>query len=117
MENFKEELSPALLRAANMYRDAAYLKRLNIFRSSEMPEDAYNLWSLMTKGGTKLRTGRIPNESPKITFKRFIKRKVEEFDQKQDEFMDKYGFDWRKIDLDKSDSMGVKDFKGDTIAP
>lgn len=117
MENFKEELSPAIIRAENMYRDAAYLNRINIFRSSQLPEDAYNLWSLLTKGGTKLRTGRIPNESPKITFKRFIKRKSEEFDDKQQEFRNKYGFDWKDIDIDKSDTMGVKNHQGDIIAP
>ena len=36
------------------------------------------------------------------------------------EMLDEYdydGFDWKDIDIDKSDTMGVKNHQGDIIAP
>ena len=59
-------------------------------------EQAYQLWFKFTNGGQNARK-RDPNESPKITFKRHLKRMVKEYQQGRKDFKQRWGFDARLL--------------------
>lgn len=113
-ENFREELA----KAQDMYSRAERLKRLELFLPPNIPDDGYELWSKLTKGGSLARQGtQRPGESPKITYKRFVQKKIDEYNRLKKEFEQKYNMSYKNIDVDKSGSMEVFDVNGEKLAP
>ena len=117
MDTINEDISKELFRTQDMYTKAEYLKRLELFSPSRLPKDAYGLWDKLTKSGSLMQRMRKPNESPKITFSRFIKKKREQYENLKDEFERLFGMDYKNVDLENSTSQNVVDKKGNTIAP
>jgi len=115
MENSNPYLIEAS-RAAEMYKDAHELDSLSIYTDEKRPDDAFDMWKDLTKGGSLFSKFRKGDESPAITYKRFIKKKNEEFSKKRGEFLRKYGFDYTKVNMKHSDSMQVKDFDSNILA-
>lgn len=117
MNTINEDITKELLRTSTLYAKAEYLKRLELFSPARLPEDAYDLWNKLTKSGSLMQKMRKPNESPKITFSRYIKKKRDEYKKLKDEFEKQYNMDYRIIDMDNSNSEHVVGKNGNTIAP
>lgn len=105
------------VRAHDMFKMAQELDGLEVFLPNKLPEDAYLNWSTMTNYGKRLRSGMKPGESPKVTFNRFIQQKRENFEKLKREFRNKYGFDFKDIDIRNSHSDYVLNNKGEILAP
>lgn len=59
-------------------------------------QQAYQAWLKFTNNG-QLARKRDPNESPKITFKRHLKRMVKEYQQGRRDFKQRWGFNPRLL--------------------
>jgi len=95
---------PKIQEKEKMIDDAKEVERLEIFNPDKMPEQAYDLWLRMMKTGGGFTRFSKPGESPKITFSRFLSKKRDEFTKKRKMFADKYGKDYRTLDIDASRS-------------
>ena len=126
MNNFNEDIFSAIKNAADYviqtgpyetlasketrakFLAAQELKDLELYHPSRLPTDSFEMWKKMTSNGMKLNVPiKKPGEVPKVTFSRFIKRKNEYYEKKRKEFLEKYGYDYKLVDFDNSNSYSV----------
>jgi hypothetical protein len=116
MENFIEE-NQAFKLAAQMFDDARRIHELEIYTPHKLPPDAFELWNQLGNKGSRFSKVCKGDESPKICFARFIKRKRKELDDRITEFKMKYRTPLEDIDFDKSSSIQIVNKNGDILAP
>jgi hypothetical protein len=116
MENLMED-NPAFKLAAQMFDDARRIHELEIYTPHKLPPDAFELWSQLGNKGSRFSKVCKGDESPKICFARFIKRKRKELEDKIANFEMKYRMPFDVIDFDKSSSMQIVNKNGDVVAP
>lgn len=98
---------PRQLAKDKVLRDARDIERLEIFLPDHMPDDAYDLWFKMSAGGKRFSQYARPNESPKVTYNRFVSKKREEYNKKRKQFRDMYGHDYKELDMQATQDMSV----------
>jgi hypothetical protein len=99
---------PSIKNVREEYYAAQELKRLELFHSSKLPDDSFEMWNKITDQGTRLKNKiKKFGESPKITFSRFIKKKRDEYETKRKAFAEKYGYDYNEVDFNNSSSQNI----------
>lgn len=91
---------------------AKELKKLEIYLTNKIPNNAYELWYNITNSGTQwqlsgmedrknlAKRSAMLNEPKKVTFNRFISKQRKDYMKKRKLFRDAYGHDYKQLNID-----------------